>query len=66
MDDDTRLASDLARDLDAAFERLVVAHQDRLYTIALRMLGDRGAAAAGVDVRAVFLRLTVPLDAPTL
>jgi RNA polymerase sigma factor (sigma-70 family) len=30
----------LARDLDAAFERLVLAHQDRLYTIALRMLRD--------------------------
>jgi RNA polymerase sigma-70 factor (ECF subfamily) len=30
----------LARDLDGSFERLVVAHQDRLYTIALRMLGD--------------------------
>ena len=44
MDDDARLASDLARDLDAAFERLVMAHQDRLFTIALRMLGDRGAA----------------------
>lgn len=43
-DDDARLAADLARDLDAAFERLVVAHQDRLFTIALRMLGDRGAA----------------------
>jgi RNA polymerase sigma-70 factor (ECF subfamily) len=44
MDDDTRLAADLARDLDATFEHLVVAHQDRLFTIALRMLGDRGAA----------------------
>lgn len=44
MDDDARLAFDLARDLDAAFERLVVVHQDRLFTIALRMLGDRGAA----------------------
>lgn len=44
MDDDTRLASDLARDLDAAFERLVMTHQDRLFTIAVRMLGDRGAA----------------------
>ncbi|TMC61088.1 MAG: hypothetical protein E6J17_09045 [Chloroflexi bacterium] len=30
----------LARDLDGSFERLVLAHQDRLYTIALRMLGD--------------------------
>lgn len=34
------LTADLATDLDAAFERLVVAHQDRLYTIALRLLGD--------------------------
>jgi RNA polymerase sigma-70 factor (ECF subfamily) len=30
----------LARNLDAAFERLVLTHEDRLYTIALRMLGD--------------------------
>lgn len=30
----------LARDLDAAFERLVLTHQDRLYTVALRMLRD--------------------------
>jgi len=34
------LTADLAADLDAAFERLVLAHQDRLYTIALRILGD--------------------------
>jgi RNA polymerase sigma-70 factor (ECF subfamily) len=38
MDDD--LCPALARDLDATFERLVFAHQDRLYTIALRLLGD--------------------------
>jgi RNA polymerase sigma-70 factor (ECF subfamily) len=38
MDDD--LCPALARDLDATFERLVVTHQDRLYTIALRVLGD--------------------------
>lgn len=44
MDDDTRLTLDLARDLDAAFERMVLAHQDRLFSIALRMLGDHGAA----------------------
>jgi len=44
MDTDGRLAADLARDLDAAFEALVIAHQDRLFSIALRMLGDRGAA----------------------
>jgi RNA polymerase sigma-70 factor, ECF subfamily len=30
----------LARDLDGSFERLVLSQQDRLYTIALRMLGD--------------------------
>src|ERR687894_2555742 len=37
--DDT-LPGALAADLDTAFERLVRSHQDRLYTIALRMLGD--------------------------
>jgi RNA polymerase sigma-70 factor (ECF subfamily) len=37
---DEDLAAALARDLDHAFERLVLAHQDRLYTIALRLLGD--------------------------
>ena len=40
MDDDRRLAERLARDPDAAFEAVVAAHQDRCYTIALRMLGD--------------------------
>jgi RNA polymerase sigma-70 factor (ECF subfamily) len=44
MDADDRLALALAEDLDRAFEALVVAHQDRLFTIALRMLGDRGDA----------------------
>lgn len=41
MDTDTALATRLARDVDAAFPALVEAHQDRLYTIALRLLGDR-------------------------
>jgi RNA polymerase sigma factor (sigma-70 family) len=41
MDPDTALADRLARDVDAAFPDLVIAHQDRLYTIALRLLGDR-------------------------
>jgi RNA polymerase sigma factor (sigma-70 family) len=41
MDTDAALAHGLARDLDAAFPRLVAEHQDRLYTIALRLLGDR-------------------------
>jgi RNA polymerase sigma-70 factor (ECF subfamily) len=44
MDTDSRLIADLARDLDGAFEELVLAHQDRCYSIALRMLGDPGAA----------------------
>jgi RNA polymerase sigma-70 factor, ECF subfamily len=34
------LAARLAEDLDGSFEALVMAHQDRLYTIALRLLGD--------------------------
>jgi RNA polymerase sigma factor (sigma-70 family) len=37
--DDT-LPAALATDLDGAFERLVHEHQNRLYTIALRLLGD--------------------------
>lgn len=37
---DGPLLADLATDLDANFERLVLGHQDRLYTIALRLLGD--------------------------
>lgn len=44
MDADDRLTAELADDLDRAFDALVVAHQDRLYTIALRMLGDAGDA----------------------
>jgi RNA polymerase sigma-70 factor (ECF subfamily) len=41
MDTDSLLLAALARDLDGSFERLVLAHQDRLYSIALRTLGDR-------------------------
>jgi RNA polymerase sigma-70 factor, ECF subfamily len=44
MDADDRLVMSLADDLDRAFESLVEHHQDRLYSIALRMLGDRGDA----------------------
>jgi RNA polymerase sigma factor (sigma-70 family) len=40
MDIDAALAARLAHDLDAAFPTLVAGHQDRLYTIALRLLGD--------------------------
>lgn len=38
---DIQLARRLAADLDGTFEDLIVAHQDRLYTIALRTRGDR-------------------------
>ena len=41
MDTDAALATRLSRDLEGAFPALVAAHQDRLYTIALRLLGDR-------------------------
>ena len=44
MEDDASLTIALADDLDGTFERLVRAHQDRLYSIALRMLGDTGDA----------------------
>lgn len=55
MDTDSQLTAALARDLDAAFERLVLAHQDRLYSIAVRMLGnasDAEEAAQDALVRA--------------
>jgi RNA polymerase sigma-70 factor (ECF subfamily) len=38
------LAADLAADLDGSFEALVLAHQDRLFTIAYRVGGDRSDA----------------------
>ncbi len=38
---DETLAARLAADLDATFESLVAAHEDRLFSIALRVLGDR-------------------------
>jgi RNA polymerase sigma-70 factor (ECF subfamily) len=40
MDTERALLADLARDLDGSFEALVLAHQDRLYSIALRFIGD--------------------------
>jgi RNA polymerase sigma-70 factor (ECF subfamily) len=47
---DLLLTTALADDLDASFEAVVLAHQDRLYTIALRMLGDpREAEEAAQD-----------------
>jgi RNA polymerase sigma-70 factor (ECF subfamily) len=40
MDTDNSLVAALAEDPDGSFEALVLAHQDRVYSIALRMLGD--------------------------
>ncbi len=50
MDTDSSLIEALAADLDGSFEALVLAHQDRLYSIALRVLGDpRDAEEAAQD-----------------
>jgi len=50
MDTDSQLIDALASDLDRSFEALVLAHQDRIYSIALRMLGDpRDAEEAAQD-----------------
>ena len=67
MDADARLTRDLADDLDRAFDALVVAHQDRLYTIALRMLGDAGdAEEAAQDALVRAYRALVSYDAPRI
>ena len=42
--EDAALAARLADDLDGAFEALVGAHADRLFSISLRILGDRSDA----------------------
>jgi len=55
MDTDEALARRLADDLDSSFEALVLAHQDRLYTIANRFLGnahDAEEAAQDALIRA--------------
>jgi RNA polymerase sigma-70 factor (ECF subfamily) len=55
MDADSLLIAALATDLDGAFEGVVLAHQDRLYSIALRVLGqpaDAEEAAQDALVRA--------------
>jgi RNA polymerase sigma-70 factor (ECF subfamily) len=65
MDTDSQLIAVLARDLDGSFEALVLAHQDRLYSIALRMLGDpRDAEEAAQDalVRAYRAMAGYPAD----
>jgi RNA polymerase sigma-70 factor (ECF subfamily) len=42
--DDPTLCRRLASDLDGTFESLVLAHEDRLYSIALRVVGDAADA----------------------
>jgi RNA polymerase sigma-70 factor (ECF subfamily) len=50
MDTDSLLIDALVVDLDGSFEALVLAHQDRIYSIALRVLGDpRDAEEAAQD-----------------
>lgn len=60
MDTYDPLTDLLAKDLDASFEALVQGHEDRIYTIALRMLGDtRDAEEAAQDT---FVRAHRALD----
>lgn len=67
MDDDQRLTAALADDLDAAFDTVVVTHQDRLYTIALRMLGDPGdAEEASQDAFVRAYRALATYDGPRI
>ena len=59
------LETDLARDLDGSFERLVLAYQDRLYAFALRFCGNREDAeevAQDAFVRAYRALKTYPAD----
>ncbi|MDP9482417.1 MAG: hypothetical protein M3P84_04255, partial [Chloroflexota bacterium] len=42
--EDAALADRLAVDLDGTFEALVAAHSGRLFSIALRVIGDRSDA----------------------
>jgi RNA polymerase sigma-70 factor (ECF subfamily) len=62
---DTQLAAGLARDLDHTFEALVLAHQDRLYTLAVRFLGipsDAEEAAQDAFIRAYRALATYDAD----
>ena len=47
MDTDDALIAGLTADLDGTFEALVLAHQDRLYSIALRVAGRPGRCRGG-------------------
>lgn len=64
-DPNTRLTTALAADLDGTFEQVVLAHQDRLFSIALRLLGDpRDAEEVAQDafVRAYRAMASYPPD----
>jgi RNA polymerase sigma-70 factor, ECF subfamily len=64
MDTDSTLVAALADDLDASFEDVVRAHQDRLYSIALRVLGDpRDAEEAAQDALVRAYRALAGYDA---
>ena len=67
MDADQALAASLAADLDGAFRALVTAHEDRLYTIALRLLGDpRDAEEVAQDAFVRAYRAMSGYDAPRI
>ena len=64
MDTDSPLLAALADDLDGSFETLVLEHQDRLYSIALRVLGDpRDAEEAAQDALVRAYRALAGYDA---
>ena len=64
MDTDSPLLAALADDLDGSFETLVLEHQDRLYSIALRLLGDpRDAEEAAQDALVRAYRALAGYDA---
>jgi RNA polymerase sigma-70 factor, ECF subfamily len=61
---DAALTKALVHDLDGAFEALVRAHQDRVYSIALRFLGDaRDAEEAAQDAFVRAYRALASYDA---
>lgn len=64
METDSPLLEALAHDLDGSFETLVREHQDRMYSIALRLLGDpRDAEEAAQDALVRAYRALARYDA---
>lgn len=63
--DDSDLTARLAADLDGSFETLVAGHADRLFSIALRILGNRpDAEEAAQDALVRAYRALTAYDAP--